>query len=334
MNPIRPIVIDTDAGWDDWLALLFLMKCPELEIQGVTVTGAGEAHLTPGMKNIQGLLVFGSQSANVYPGAQAPLLYSNAFPNSFRTTVDGLWGLTIPPPPGRAGTSTISTTSAVDFLYQTFVAAAQKGTPVDMLCIGGFTSLAMLLSKYPIAEYQAGIGTIYAMAGAVNVPGNIVTPGDDVWSYYGSNTTAEWNVFIDPKAAEVVLRAGLRVVLVPLDATNDVPVTKDFVSVYGDAAGSDVYAQFVFQILQQQAGETDFFDPLAAAVLLTQGGESLVTADTCRLQVTTELNEELNTVGALTRTSDPSWSETNFCTSANRVVFTELFTSRTLPQQG
>jgi inosine-uridine nucleoside N-ribohydrolase len=66
MNPSRPIVIDTDAGWDDWLALLFLMKCPQVRILGVTVTGVGLAHLTPGMTNMSRLLVFGGQAANVY----------------------------------------------------------------------------------------------------------------------------------------------------------------------------------------------------------------------------------------------------------------------------
>ena len=331
MTMTRAIIIDTDAGWDDWLALLFLMKAPGLQILGVTVTGAGEAHLTPGMKNINGLLVFGGQSANVYPGAGKPLLYSNAFPGSFRTTVDGFWGLTIPPPPGQPGTSAISTKSAVDWLHETFLAAAKASAPVDVLCIGGFTNLAMLLAAHPLAEYQAGIGTIYTMAGAVNVPGNVVTAGDDLWSYYGSNTTAEWNVFIDAEAAKIVLRAGLRMVLVPLDATNDVPVTTDFVTAYGKAAGSDVYAGLVHQILLQQAGQTNFFDPLAAAVLATQAASPLVTTTMMRLAVETELDEETNTVGALTSTSDGTWTEVVVCTAANPTTFETLFTATTVP---
>lgn len=333
MSITRSIIIDTDAGWDDWLALLLLMKSSEVQILGITVTGVGEAHLTPGMNNINRLLIFGSQSANVYPGAKKPLIYSNVFPGSFRKTVDELFGLTIPSPPGNPGASTISITSAVNFLRQTFLNAATRGTPVDMLCIGGFTNLAMLLDQYPLAEYQAGIGTIYAMAGAVNVPGNVVTQGDNLWSYYGSNTTAEWNVFIDAKAAELVLRASLNVVLVPLDATNNVPVTDQFVNAYGQAAGDDVYAGFVYQVMLQQAGQTDFFDPLAAAVLLTQSASTLVTTDTCRLQVTTEFDEEVNSVGALTPTSDDSWSQVVVCTAANATAFEALFNTATLLQQ-
>ena len=103
MNASRPIVIDTDAGWDDWLALLFLMKSPQVRILGVTVTGVGLAHLAPGMTNMNRLLVFGGQAANVYPGSQKPLVYSNAFPGSFRATIDTLMGLKVPPS-GRRST--------------------------------------------------------------------------------------------------------------------------------------------------------------------------------------------------------------------------------------
>jgi len=55
----RSIVIDTDAGWDDWLALLYIMKVPGLQILGITVTGAGEAHLIP------------SRPAQIHPVDQA-----------------------------------------------------------------------------------------------------------------------------------------------------------------------------------------------------------------------------------------------------------------------
>jgi pyrimidine-specific ribonucleoside hydrolase len=333
MNPSRPIVIDTDAGWDDWLALLFLMKCPEVRILGVTVTGVGLAHLTPGMTIMNELLVFGGQAANVYPGSQKPLVYSNAFPGSVRATIDSLMGLTVPPPPGTAGTSSISTTPAVDYLHQTFLDGARNGTPVDVLTIGGFTNLGTLLSTYPLAEYHAGIGTIYAMAGAIDVPGNVVSAvnGDDPWSYYGSNTSAEWNVFIDVKGAQIVLISGLRIVLVPLDATNDVPVTKEFVFSYARRMGSDSYARFVYQILQLQAGKTFFFDPLAAAVVVTQANAALVTTRLSRLQVATELNEENNTVGALTATTDAQWSPLTVCSAADPTTFETLFSEATLP---
>ena len=328
----RPIVIDTDAGWDDWLALLFLMKRADLNIFGVTVTGAGESHLTPGLKNLNQLLIFGGQAADVYPGAPAPLSYSNAFPDSFRQTIDGLFGLTIPAAPGRRGTSKISTTSASEFLYRTFCAAARRRVPVDVLAIGGFTNLATQLRTNPLAAYRAGIGRIYAMAGTVNAPGNVVTPGDPVWSYYGSNTTAEWNVFIDPAAAATVLGAGLDPLLVPLDATNDVPVTTRFVLGYRQAAGRDVYAGFVFDVLSQQVGKTFFFDPLAAAVLATRAAKKLVTTKSLRVRVETALNEERNLLGTLTFPTDGSGSRVTVCTRATAGAFETLFRQTTLPR--
>src|SRR5262249_7318738 len=119
----------------------------------------------------------------------------------------------------------------------------------------------------------------------------------------------------------------------PLDATNAAPVTNDFVTAYGKAAGDDVYAGFIYQLLQLQAGQTYFFDPLAAGVLLTQGASSLVTTETLRLQVATDLNEENNTVGALTPTDDTSFSEVVVCASANAATFADLFKLKTLPRQ-
>jgi len=332
MSSTRPIVIDTDAGWDDWLALLFLMRCTAIEILGVTVTGVGEAHLTPGSRNIQQLLSYGGSSANVYLGARKPLMYSNMFPATFRAQIDSFWGKSIPQP--GISSPVISSTSAVDFLYQTFVEAAQKGTPVDVLCIGGFTNFAMLLAERPLDEYRAGIGTIYTMAGAVYVPGNVYSPNDDTWGYYANNKTAEWNVFVDAKAAQMVLGSGLRIVLVPLDATNEVPVTTTFVESYGRAAGSNPYAEFIASLLVLQAGQTDFFDPLAAAVLLTQSDPSLVTQRSVRLKVSTDLDEENDTTGALTLTDDPSCSEIVVCTSANGAVFEQIFSTVTISPLG
>jgi inosine-uridine nucleoside N-ribohydrolase len=120
-------------------------------------------------------------------------------------------------------------------------------------------------------------------------------------------------------------------VLVPLDATNDVPVTKEFVSSYGQRAGTDPYAEFVYQVLRGRAAGSSFFDPLAAAVLVTQADAALVTTRPDRLQVATELNEEKNTVGALTATANAQWSPLTVCSAASATTFETLFSEATLP---
>ena len=64
------------------------------------------------------------------------------------------------------------------------------------------------------------ISTVYIMGGAVNVPGNLTD-----FSTNPANVTAEWNIYVDPVAADEVFRSGLPIVLVPLDATNQVNAT-------------------------------------------------------------------------------------------------------------
>lgn len=328
-----PIVIDTDGGWDDWLALLFLMKRPEIRILGVTVTGVGEAHLGPAVDNMRQLLRFGQQTAQVYAGTRRPLIYSNEFPASFRETIDSMFGITIPPPPG----STLAPPSpardedrildATTFLHETLVQAAKTNMPVTLLCIGGFTNLGTLLQQYPVASYRAGIHRIYAMGGAIAVPGNVYTfpPESDLeWSYY-ENYTAEWNIFVDVRGAELAMTAGLPITLIPLDAALRVPVTTAFVNRFARAAGSDPYAGFVLNVLQKQTGGTWFFDALAAAAMVAPEDGGLVTTTPMRLRVEQELDEEHNNVGQLVPTDAKPWSEISVATTANAEIFYALF---------
>lgn len=72
----------------------------------------------------------------------------------------------------------------------------------------------------PSAQSPSNVEMVYIMGGAIDVPGNLLPD-------YG-NTVAEWNIFIDPTAAKIVLRSGLPVTLVPLDATNCAPLNQAF----------------------------------------------------------------------------------------------------------
>jgi inosine-uridine nucleoside N-ribohydrolase len=314
------------------------------------VTGVGESHLGPGLTNICNLLNFGGQSAQVYAGPSAPTLFSNAFPDSFRQQIDQMFGRTIPPPPGPPGNSSISTTSSSDFLAAAFTNAANNGNPIDVLAIGGFTNLATLLDDpaCPLATYRAGIGTIYAMAGAINgtvngtvitCGGNVTTPTDPVWSYYGANPTAEWNVFIDPGAAATVIAAGLNLVLVPLNATNLAPVTHDYVDGYGAKAGNDVYAGFVHALLEQQVdSNTFFFDPLAAALLATRNQTTpplVAPPQSIAIQVATTLDEGNNNVGSLIQLPNRG-ATVQFVVGTGDTLsqFQSVFSAATLPHSG
>jgi len=115
---------------------------------------------------------------------------------------------------------------------------------------------------------------IYVMGGAVDVDGSFVSE---------ANTVAEWNIYCDPHAARLVVESGAPITLVPLDATNAVPVTPAFVDRL-EAEKATPEAEFVAALLAGNAesiasGGYYFWDPLAAVVMSDPGLVTLTPRD-------------------------------------------------------
>jgi inosine-uridine nucleoside N-ribohydrolase len=132
--------------------------------------------------------------------------------------------------------------------------------PVTVLALGPLTNVGAALEATP--ELVEKIAMIYVMGGAVDVDGSMVSD---------ENTAAEWNIYCDPHAARLVFESGAPITLVPLDATNEVPVTPEFVAKL-DSAKATPEAEFVAALLANNvesiaAGGYYFWDPLAAAVM-------------------------------------------------------------------
>jgi pyrimidine-specific ribonucleoside hydrolase len=113
------------------------------------------------------------------------------------------------------------------------------------------------------------IEMITVMGGAVQVAGNVGASSNI------ENEVAEWNIYVDPRAAAVVFSSGAPVTLVPLDATNYVPLTMDFYKRLERDRTTSV-AEFVYRVLAAQeenvrSGRYYFWDPLAAAVATEEG---------------------------------------------------------------
>jgi inosine-uridine nucleoside N-ribohydrolase len=137
---------------------------------------------------------------------------------------------------------------------------------VTIIALGPLTNLAEALQSAP--EIKENIAMVYIMGAAVDVPGNVG------FSHAGiDNSVAEWNIYVDPHAAAIVLQSGVPVTLVPLDATNHVPVTTNFIERLKDDRQTPE-ARFVYDVLSQtqyydfvKSGTYYFWDPLAAALL-------------------------------------------------------------------
>ena len=128
---------------------------------------------------------------------------------------------------------------------------------VDVLTLGPPTELGAVLLGGREA-LKAKIRSVTMMGGAVGVPGNIT------WPPTIENPHAEWNFYVDPRAANVVFRSGLPITLVPLDATNDVPLN----AAVAARLGRSPSAAFVRRLIKSMPPSLYFWDELAAAVLV------------------------------------------------------------------
>ena len=312
----KKVIVDTDMGWDDWLAILFLMQHPDIEPIGLTVTGVGEARLTPGVINARNLLeLAGKGTIPVCAGTSKPLIYSNVFPPEFREKIDHIFGLKLPVNPNP-----IDPRSAVTFLQETLDSCQER---VTILSIGGMTNLGTFFREHG-TRFDDKIERIFIMGGAIDVRGNVA----DFGGYYPNNITAEWNIFIDVLGAQIVIDSAIPLTFVPLDAAYQVELKSDFVTEFARSATTPC-AQFASKIMRAKldqdisAGFQEYFyDPLAAAVMAGTAG--LVTkTEMKKLKVVQELNQEDDHSGQLI--DDPLAKSVEVCMSVNPLIFQDIF---------
>lgn len=298
----RNVIIDSDMGWDDVLSIAYLMKDPTVQIIGLTVTGCGETDLGWGVIIAQHLLGIGQHlDTPVARGTNVPLKLDNVFPQPFKNDMNDIMGLLGTLNPERL--PPLSTKPAWELLHDTLKATTQ---PVTLLSLGGFTNLAKLLALKPAASDLAKIERVVAMAGAVYVDGNVAALNGamkawDQGSRYSSNYHAEWNVFVDPEAADIVFKSALPLTLVPLDACNQVILDPSYIDTI---TATDPVANLVRNVFKKKTGDNaegnlpvPIFDPLAT--MLMAGGLKANKVDRQFLSVVTGQTEEDNHCGQL-----------------------------------
>ena len=276
IQPIQ-LIIDTDPGVDDAIAILMAMASSEIEILGLTTVG-GNVPLARATRNALSLLQAASRSdIPVAKGASRPLRGKFAYAPHFH----GPGGLSqrLPDPangPVEDG--------AVKFLYDQLT--GERGEAV-LVALGPLTNLAVLLRERPIALEQAK--QIVVMGGAVNTPGN-VTP------------EAEFNFYCDPVAADIVLSSRLPITMVDLAACRQVKIGRE--QALGLKSATPL-GRLMLDMLQgwfhrePSREEFEFCDPLAMAIALHP---AIATATKVDLDVGIEKDELL---GATSETGGP-----------------------------
>lgn len=202
-----PIIIDTDVSLDDVMAILYLLRRPDVDVLAVTVNGNGVARCEAGVTIVLGLLAAAQQdSVPVACGAETPLEGGNSFPDPWRDARDAM---------ATAGVLPLGAEPSPDSAATVIAASATVSSlPPTMVLLGTHTNLAQALREHP--DLEAMLGAIHIMGGAIEVPGNTL-----------DNPAAEWNLWIDPVADAEVFATDLPLSIVPLDATAFVPLTAD-----------------------------------------------------------------------------------------------------------
>ncbi|MBN8820594.1 MULTISPECIES: nucleoside hydrolase [unclassified Spirosoma] len=208
-----PLLMDHDGAIDDLLSQLLVLTMPDVELIGVTVTPA-DCFIEPALESAYKLLqIMGKESV---PLGRGDYYGINAFPNEWRARPEIINALpmliNLPKSPDPYGYL-----SAPDLIIDKLAVASG---PVSILMTGPCSNLVLALEKAP--DLKAKIGSIVWMAGAFRTSGNVQT--------FQHDGSAEWNVFWDPISSQKLVSYELPLTLIPLDVTNHVPVTKQFLS--------------------------------------------------------------------------------------------------------
>ena len=210
MHP-RAVILDHDGGLDDLLALMMLLAMPHIDLRGIVVTPA-DCYLGTAVSSTLKILRWAGRAD--IEVARGRLHGVNAFPTEWRAVPYAVDALPI------LNDSDAALGVAVAEPGDLFLARKlrESASPVTVLVTGPVSNLAAVLDAEPALADR--IDEVVWMGGAIDVTGNVRTHEHD-----GS---AEWNAFWDPPAVERLWRSEVRLTLVPLDATNLVPVSMDF----------------------------------------------------------------------------------------------------------
>jgi purine nucleosidase len=191
----KRILIDTDPGIDDALAILLALASPEVEVDGIT-TIHGNCSVDQATINALSILeLAGAKEVPVAKGFPLPLVQ----PSLLAAETHGDAGLGYAKLPEPRGSPEVRHGS--DFLIEKIMSNPGE---ITLIAIGPLTNVAFAIRKAP--RIIDAVREVIVMGGTIRYPGN-------------ASPLAEYNVFVDPHAAHMVYHSGMPITLVPLDVT-------------------------------------------------------------------------------------------------------------------
>lgn len=245
----NPVIIDTDPGLDDAIAILFALGSGRFDVLGLT-TVAGNIGLDRTTANAAGLLaVMQRPDIPVVAGMDRPLERWALDLVGLINGDDGMKGVALPAPltPPQA--------DAVGWMARQLEAAAPGG--IDILALGPLTNIAQLLRAHP--GLAGRIGRVIAMGGTLHEAGN-------------AGPNSEFNFASDPDSLVEVLRSQVPVTIVPLDVTRKVRADADYIAGLRGTAHGDLAAEILNAYLQDASRVSrPLHDPCVMLLALDPG---------------------------------------------------------------
>ncbi len=273
------VIIDTDMNTDDVMAIQYILKCTsEVHVAAISVVATGFCNMGPGINNLFGLLAFMDRNdVLVAPGEAYAHIeiesgeYDYRYQKSVPLTSRGskLWADTLlgmarhfpSLPPDRYYSPDLK---SYDLVIPQVLNATSLDTPIYILSLGPMTNINRLFRTQPWVRSR--ITRIYAMGGAIHDMGNLFWPRGKV-----DNPYAECNIFADPDSAKAVIASGVPITLVPLDATNYLQTTWEFINGMEVKSKEARFVHGLLRLIKANSAATSrysLWDPLTAGVLV------------------------------------------------------------------
>lgn len=277
------VILDMDPGIDDAIALIMALGSDEVEILGVTVV-SGNVHVNQGIVNVYRIADYLGKKVDVYRGSEKPLIRDLVTSEHIHGS-DGLGDSGLP-----VMSSPVSRGDAVRFIVET--ALSER---ISIVATGPLTNIARAVLAEPGIALR--IDEIVIMGGCFGLT-----------RYARGNVTpyAEYNFYVDPEAAKIVMRSGARIRIVGLDVTQDprTMLTKEKAEDLRRRGGRG--GELVYRITYKPLSEKGYFelhDAIAFASKLDPGvvmfKELYISIDTCYERGRSYLTDPLNSDGKI-----------------------------------
>lgn len=248
----RTVVVDTDMAADDIIALAYLLSDPSMQVEGITVVGSGEVHCPIGARHVQALAAAVHHAPiPVACGNDAPAAGSATFPDAWRAQADSFYGMarTWPEPTGwpSVGNDPVA-----------LVRELAARSPLTIVALGPLTTVASVVSD---PQLRAKVQAVVVSGGVVDEIGNMPSRGRTI-------PVREWNLGVDPVAAERVMQSGVPITMVTLNATDQAPLDVRLVDALRSMprnAGGEALLAFLDANAPLARGGFYLWDPVAAA---------------------------------------------------------------------